>query len=118
MLTKKEKIILNYILEVSKDKNSCLISPRELIHALAPKYMCNQLEIESFLDGLSQENYINVVHSDKKGELIYCITILDKGKSFKREEFNAKKNTMNLVIRTILLAILSFVVGLILKAIF
>lgn len=118
MLSRKEKALLNFILEVAKDKESCLLSPDELINGLEPKYTCSQIEIESFLEGLSQENYISVVNSDKKGELIYCITILNKGKSFVREEKNAKKNVANAIIRTVLLAILSFVVGLVLKAIF
>lgn len=118
MLSKKEKVLLSFILEATKDKDSCLISPDELIHALEPKYSCNQVEIESFLDGLTQENYISVVNSDRKGNLIYCITLLNKAKSFVREEKNAKKGIANAVIRTVLLAILSFIVGLILKAIF
>ena len=116
MLTKREKCLLNYILNETKDKESCLLSPEELIHALEPRYICNQMEIEALLDGLSQENYISVVNSDKKGKLIYCITILSKGKSFFREEKNEKKSVANAVIRTVLLAVLSFIVGLILKA--
>lgn len=118
MLSRKEKALLNYILQVTNDKDSCLLSPDEIIHGLEPKHSCNQIEIEAFLDGLSQENYISVVNSDKKGELIYCITILSKGKSFVREEKNAKKGVVNAIVRTVLLAILSFIVGLILKAIF
>jgi len=118
MLSRKEKVLLNFILNNCKEKNSCLLSPDELIHAMEPKYSCNQIEIDAFLDGLSQENYISVVNSDKKGNLIYCITILNKGKSFIREEKNAKKGVANAVVRTILLAILSFIVGIILKAIF
>ena len=51
-------------------------------------------------------------------EAIYCINICSKGKSFTREEHNIKKSWTTAVVRTVLLAILSFVVGLILKAIF
>lgn len=118
MLSKKEKILLNFILDVAREKESCLLSPDELIHAMETKYSCNQIEIESFLEGLAQENYISVVNSDKKGKLVYCITILTKGKSFLREEKNAKKGIAKAIIRTVLLAVLSFIVGIILKAIF
>ena len=62
--------------------------------------------------------YINVVNSDKNGELIYCITVLPKGKSFYREEKNKKKTWSVAIIRTIILAVISFVVGIILKALF
>lgn len=118
MLSKKEKMIMQYILEESGKKDTCLLLPIDIEHALEPKYSINQTEVQALLDGLVQENYINLVNSDKNGELIYCISVLPKGKSFHREQKNIKKSWINAIIRTILLAILSFVVGLILKAIF
>ena len=118
MLSKKEKIVMYYILKQSGGKSTCLLTPLDIEHALEPKYSTNNREVQAILEGLSQEDYINLVNSDKNGELIYCITILPKGKSFSREQTNIKKNWSVAIFRTILLAILSFVVGLILKAIF
>lgn len=118
MLSKKEKMILQYILKESGKRDTCLLLPIDIEHAVAPKFNINQIEAQALLEGLVQENYINLVNSDKNGELIYCISILPKGKSFYREEKNIKKSWVGAVVRTILLAILSFVVGLILKAIF
>ena len=109
---------MQYILEESGKKDTCLLLPIDIEHALEPKYSINQTEVQALLDGLVQENYINLVNSDKNGELIYCISVLPKGKSFHREQKNIKKSWINAIIRTILLAILSFIVGLILKAIF
>ena len=118
MLSRKEKIIMHYILSVSSGKSTCLLSPLDLQHALEPRYSTNNIEVQALLEGLAQENYINLVNSDKNGELIYCITILQKGKSFNREQKNIRKSWSTAIIRTILLAVLSFVVGLILKMIF
>ena len=118
MLSRKEKMLMQYILKESGNKDTCLLLPIDIEHALAPKYSINQIEAQAILDGLVQENYINLVYSDKNGELIYCISILPKGKSFYREQKNTKKSWAGAVVRTILLAILSFVMGLILKAIF
>ena len=118
MLSKKEKMILKYILKQSGKRDTCLLLPLDIEHALEPKYSINQTETQALLDGLVQENYINLVNSDKNGELIYCISILPKGKSFYREEHNFKKSWVSAVVRTVLLAILSFVVGIILKLIF
>ena len=109
---------MQYILKESGNKDTCLLSPLDIEHAWAPKYNINQIEAQALLEGLVQENYINLVNSDKNGELIYCISILPKGKSFHREEHNVKKSWVNAVIRTLLLAILSFAVSMILKAIF
>ena len=117
MLSKKEKILMKYILKQSGNRDTCLLLPIDIEHALAPKYTVHQIEAQALLEGLVQENYINLVNSDKNGELIYCISILPKGKSFHREEHNTKKTWINAVIRTILLAILSFTVGVILKLI-
>ena len=118
MLSRKEKMIMQYILNASSGKTTCLLSPLDVQHCLEPKYSVNNIEIQALLDGLSQENYISLVNSDKNGELIYCITILPKGKSFHREERNNKKTWTQAIVKTVLLAILSFAVGVILKAIF
>lgn len=118
MLSKKEKKIMQYILEESGNRDTCLLLPIDFVHALAPKYNINHIELQALLDGLVQENYINLVNSDKNGELIYCVSILPKGKSFHREQKNVKKTWVGAVIKTVLLAVLSFVITMILKAIF
>jgi hypothetical protein len=109
---------MKYILSASGGKDTCLLAPLDIIHGLQPRYDLSNTELQGLLEGLAQENYIGLVNSDKNGELIYCINICSKGKSFIREEHNIKKSWTTAIIRTVLLAILSFVVGLILKAIF
>jgi DNA-binding MarR family transcriptional regulator len=118
MLSIKEKKIMKYILKECGENDTCLLLPIDIEHALAPKFRVNQIEVQALLDGLVQENYINLVNSDKNGELIYCISVLPKGKSFHREQHNVKKSWANAIVRTVLLAVLSFIVGIILKAIF
>lgn len=109
---------MQYILKESGNRDTCLLLPIDIEHAVAPRYTINQIESQALLDGLVQENYINLVNSDKNGELIYCISILPKGKSFHREQHNIKKSVVRTILKTVLLAILSFVVTLVLKAIF
>lgn len=118
MITRKEKILMKYLLEVCGEKDTCLLSPLDLCHVFDPKYTVNEVELASILEGLSQENYISVINSDKGGNLIYCITLLSKGKAFVREQKNIKINWSVAITRTIILAIISFIVGIILKAIF
>ena len=114
----QEKILMQYILDNCVEKDTCLLSPIDIIHSFEPKYSIKQIELQSYIDGLVQENYISVVNTDKNGELIYCITILPKGKSFVREQKNIKKNWTASLIKTVILAVVSFVIGIILKAIF
>jgi hypothetical protein len=109
---------MRYILSASGNKDTCLLAPLDIIHGVAPKYSWNQIEVEGLLDGLVQEDYINLVNSDKNGELIYCISINAKGKSFIREQHNIKKNWLSVILKAVITAVITFIVGLILKAIF
>ncbi len=118
MLTKKERLVMSYIYSKCEDQESVLISPTDIATACMDKYDLTNVEIEQILNGLSLDNYIDVVNSDKKGKLVYCIYLKQKGISYKRDNEQRKKTTFMLVTRTVLLAILSFIVGVILKAIF
>ncbi len=118
MLNKKEKSVMSYLYTKCKGKESSLISPQEISNQLMPKFEINSVEVDQILNGLVLDNYIDVVHSDSKGKLIYCISLKQKGASFERETEHNKKTTYLIIMRTVLLAILSFAVGIILKAIF
>ena len=118
MLSKKEKILMNYIFEKCSGKESVLISPEELSNQLRPKYDIAQAELKDLVDNLVLDGYITMILSDKKGKPIYCISLDKKGESYERDRQNEKKNLINLIVRTILLAVLSTAVGLILRLIF
>lgn len=118
MLSKKEKMTMQYIFEKCKEKSSVLLTPEELCNNLSPKFDVQCIEMDEIINNLVLENYITMILSDKKGKPIYCISLDKKGESFERDIENSKKGTIKLIVRTIALAVLSFVVGLILKAIF
>lgn len=118
MLNKKEKLVMTYIFNKCEGKESILISPDELLNFANSKYDLTISDINEIVDALVLENYITMILSDKKGKSIFCISLEKKGESFLRDLANSKKKISLLIIRTVLLAILSFVVGLILKAIF
>jgi len=118
MLSFKEKKVMSFLYKKCKDKKSCLISPTEIADAMLPKYDLEDVEIEDLVNGLELDNYINVINSDSNGKLIYCISLKQKGKAFERDKKVQKKQWAWWVSRTIILAIISFIVGIILKAIF
>lgn len=118
MLSKKEALVMNYIYSMCAGKESVLISPQDITTACMDKYDLTNVEIEQILNGLALDNYIDVINSDKKGKLVYCITLKQKGISYKRDSQQRKKSAILLIMRTVLLAILSFTVGVILKSIF
>lgn len=119
MLSKNERKTMDYIFEKCLDKQSTLISPTEIKEYLAPKKITvSDEELDKIINNLMLDNYIDVVNSDKNGELIYCISLKTKGEGYLREKQQRKKTTYLILARTVALAVVSFVVTLILKAIF
>lgn len=117
-MTNKEKKVMDYIFVKSKNKESVLISPDELRNIFMEKTEIENSDIDEMVSNLVLDHYITMILSDKKGKPIYCISLDKKGESWERDKENKKKETIKLVTRTVLLAILSFAVGLLLKAIF
>ncbi len=75
-------------------------------------------EIDEIMTGLSLQNYIDFVVSDSKNGYYYCVKLKKKGQTYLSDSRKQKKALMMLVLRSMFLATVSFVFGLILKAIF
>ncbi len=75
-------------------------------------------EIDEIMTGLSLQNYIDFVVSDSKNGYYYCVKLKKKGQTYLVDSRKQKKALMMLVLRSMFLATVSFVFGLILKAIF
>lgn len=118
MLSRKEKKVMEYLFKNCFNKKSCLIDPEDILNYLLPKYEINYIELDQLISGLVLENFIDAVNSDKNGRLIYCISLKPKGEGFERTRKNSKKNMYLIIMRTILLACISFIITIILKAIF
>ncbi len=118
MLNKTDKEVMRYIYLKSYKKGTSLISPQELISNLGGGLVISPAELNTALDNLQMDGYIESILTDTKGKLAYCFTLKQKGEAFLREIENEKKSFKHIIIRTILLAVLSFIVGIILKAIF
>ena len=99
MLSKKEKIIMQYIFDKCSGKESVLISPDELANLLKPKYDLTNPEIKVLVDNLVLDGLITMILSDKKGNPIYCISLDKKGESYERDRKNEKQTLIKLIIR-------------------
>lgn len=117
MLTKTENKIMNYLFEVCKDKTSVLISPADLL-AIVKEERFTLIDLENTVKDLSLDGYFDLIYSDRRGEPVYCITLLEKGKGFSRSKKVMRRNLAFRLGLTVSLAFLSFIIGLILKAIF
>ena len=117
MLSRLESKVLISLLNVCKQKDAILISPIDLLKIVGTEHLTLS-QLEKTLNDLNADGYFDLVHSDRFGENIYCITILEKGKGYIRSESLEKRNLIKRFALTIGFAILSFLVGLILKKIF
>lgn len=118
MLTFKEKYVMEYVYEKCQGKKSCLISPREIISFVADKYVLFPDELEKIMTNLSYDNYIELFKSDKKGSPVFCVSLKLKGEGFHRELTNNKRNLLSALGRTCILAVISALIGVLIRFIF
>ncbi len=117
MLSSRENKVMALLHTISGNKSAILISPTDLIKNLKVKNLTEE-KLDKTLGDLALDGYFDLVYSDRRGERIYCITLLDKGKAFGRSTKVMKRNLVFRIILSAILAVFSFVIGLVLKAIF
>ena len=119
MLDKKEKIIMEHIYNNSEKGKTRLFSAQEIINfTLSKKHILSLSELDEIMITLSKENMIDYVQSESKKGIVYCVGLKNKGYVFKKDMQKEKKYTSWIIIRTALLAVLSFIIGIVLRAIF
>ena len=117
-MTKKERMVMAFLCNKCQQKRTYLISPQEITQALSKKYILSIEEIDEIMVELANQNYIEFVVSESKKGYFYCVNLKKIGQTY---NFDIKKSRQTfglLVLRSIFLATVSFVFGLILRAIF
>ncbi len=117
-VTRKERLVMSYLCNKCQQRRTYLISPQEITQALSKKYVLSVEEIDEIMVALSHENYIDFVVSDGKNGYYYCINLKKSGQSYNADTRKNRRTFGLLVLRSIFLATVSFVFGIILKAIF
>jgi hypothetical protein len=118
MQERKEKLVLKYLCKVCSGKKTYLISPHDIAKELSKVVILSISEIDEIMTSLSMQNYIDFVVSDSKSGYFYCVKLKNKGQTYLSDAKKQKKALLMLVLRSMFLATVSFVFGLILKAIF
>ncbi len=117
-MTRKEKMVMSYLCERCQQKRTYLISPQEITQALSKKYVLSIEEIDDIMVQLSNDNLIDFVVSDSKNGYFYCVDLKKNGQSFIADNKKSRRTFGMLILRSLFLATVSFVFGIILKAIF
>lgn len=118
MQERKEKLVLKYLCKVCVGKKTYLISPHDIAKEVSNKLILSISEIDEIMASLSMQNYIDFVVSDSKNGYYYCVKLKKKGQTYLSDAKKQKKELLKLMLRSMFLATVSFVFGLILKAIF
>ena len=118
MLDKKEKLVMEFLSKVCTSKRSYLISAAQIAEYVSKKYVLSVAELDDIMISLSKDNYLDFVVSDGKRGYFYCLNLKNKGLTYQRDVKKHKKEVALLLLRTLGITILSFVLGILLKAIF
>ncbi|MDR0696685.1 MAG: hypothetical protein LBF68_03975 [Christensenellaceae bacterium] len=117
-LSKKEKNLMNVIYEIaSKNTGQCLIAPLKILSAIPYKVKFSESDLQPILDALSYDGYFEYELTSKKGEPVYLITLKEKGNAYEREKKHNRKKIYARIIMTIICALLSWAVKMIIDAI-
>lgn len=117
-MDRKSRAVLAYICGVCIKKRTYLISPYDIAASLSKKFVLSIAELDEIMLELSNENYIDFVISESREGYFYCVTLKKRGQTYERDMRNRRRNFGLLILRSMFLATVSFVFGLILKSIF
>lgn len=75
------------------------------------RYTFEEDELDQTLRNLEIDEYFDVIRSDKKGELVYCINMQKKGLQFARVEHAFKSNLALKIMLTLGLSVVTALIG-------
>lgn len=110
MLSKKERKIFEVIFSLSAGRQTFLVTPHEILKQISYSINLTRREFEDILKTLVYDGYMELTPSDKKGEVIYCITLSTKGLGFDREILQYKRAIYFKVALTLATAIMGVIV--------
>ncbi|MEG1499610.1 MAG: hypothetical protein RR400_00855 [Clostridia bacterium] len=118
MLDKKERAVLLFLIENCKADKVALVKAENIILEISKNNVLSLANLNEIMLSLDKDNFIDYVPSDSKTGCYYCVSLKKKAQTFKRDLKKQKKERLLLFGRTVILAMLSFAVGCVLKMIF
>ena len=118
MLNKQENEVMSAVYDMGDGKDSCLVSPMEIVSLLPAKRKYTPQKVEQILRSLELDDYFDLIASDRKGEKMYVITLHPNGVAYKRTALQVRRNVTFKIVLSVAGAEITFVVGILLKMIF
>lgn len=119
MINRTQKAIMSAIYAKAADKNgTCLIRPVELLESIPYTVRFKRSDLPAYLRSLEMDDYFEMIETDKKGDKYYCFTLHQNGYSVITQIKNERRAIMFKIILTVCGALLSFIIGLLLRNLF
>ncbi len=113
MLNKKEVAVMRCVYEACKRHNDgAIISDEVIIQSCPEKYKLTEINVDAILKQLEYDGYFECTKSDKDGKIVNVIELKQKGKAFKRELIQRRRELINTFFWRIVFAALGAVVAL------
>lgn len=113
MLNKKEVAVMRCIYDTCKKHNdSAIMSDEVIIQSCPEKFKLTEINVDTILKQLEYDGYFECTKSDKDGKTVNVISLKQKGKAFKREMIQRRREVVNTMIWRIVYAAIGAVVAL------
>ncbi len=117
-LNRRENEVMNAVFELSGGKERFLVAPCELTAVLPAKGKYDEAVLERTLNSLALDGYFEFVESERRGEKTYVILMHEAGLSYRRRDYQRKRGVFFRFAVAALGAVITFVVGILLRMIF
>ncbi|MCL2569679.1 MAG: hypothetical protein FWE16_00555 [Firmicutes bacterium] len=118
MLNRVEAKIMDYLFDKCKGKKTVLVTPKEILHSIMPKHELTVKQLDGIMKNLAVDGYIDVFNSDNKGQLVYVVTLKQRGEAYEREKVERRKKLAFSVGWKVALTLLGFAIIYVLGLIF
>ncbi len=122
MLKRKERSVfeamLSYVFKSDGTCVKCLLSFDALLSAVNKKIKIENESLRTVLRLLEAEDYIEVIYTDRHGEPFLYLTLKKRGVRYKQELRENKNKLIFRLLLAVVSAIVTFVAGKILYAVF
>lgn len=118
MLNKKEVAVMRCVYDIcSKNNDSGIVADDFIIQSTPEKFKFTAAKVDTILNQLEYDGYFECTKSERKGETVNVITLKQKGKAFKRELIQRRRQLINDTFWRVVFAALGAVVALIVNKI-
>ena len=108
---------MKVIYDKAVDRRAAILTEEDIMDALPKKSGITRCDMREIVRQLAMDNYFELIHSEKKGQPVMVITLTRNGEAFERELTQQKRNIRQKLAITVICAIITAVVGIIIRSI-